>query len=150
MTDIQIMQNWHLPAVMEIEKDLFGKEAWSKSVFQSELDLIPDQRMYWVSLEDGKVTGYSGVAVIDDFADVATIAVAKAHQRKGLGAVLFQKILDYAKEHQANRILLEVRTNNEVAIEMYKKYGFEIVAERPNYYGPALDAYVMELAVKDV
>jgi ribosomal-protein-alanine N-acetyltransferase len=150
MTEIQIMQNWHLPSVMEIEKDLFGKEAWSKSVFQSELDLVPDQRMYWVSLEDSKVTGYSGVAVIDDFADVATVAVSKSHQRQGIGAVLFQKILDYAIENHANRILLEVRTNNEVAIEMYKKYGFQIVAERPNYYGPSLDAYVMELVVKDV
>ena len=150
MTEIQIAQNWHLPAIMEIERDLFKKEAWSKSVFQSELDLIPDQRMYWVALVDGKVVGYSGVAVIDDFADVATIAVAQEHQQKGIGAQLFQLVLDHAVEHKANRILLEVRTNNETAIEMYKKYGFEIVATRPNYYGPALDAYVMEMAVADV
>ncbi|MEN9693175.1 MAG: hypothetical protein RLZZ330_819 [Actinomycetota bacterium] len=147
MTEIQIMQNWHLPAVMEIEKDLFAKEAWSKDVFQSELDLIPDQRMYWVAINEGKVIGYSGVAVIDDFADVATIAVAKDFQKQGIGRVLFQHILDYAKEHHANRVLLEVRTNNEGAIEMYKKFGLEIVAERPNYYGPMLDAYVMEVAL---
>lgn len=144
------MQNWHLPSVMEIEKDLFGKEAWSKSVFQSELDLIPDQRMYWVALEEGKVIGYSGVAVIDDFADVATMAVSKSHQRRGIGAILFQKILDYAIENNVNRILLEVRTNNDIAISMYTKFGFQIVAERPNYYGPSLDAYVMELVVKNV
>lgn len=147
MTEIQIMQNWHLPAVMEIERDLFAKEAWSKDVFQSELDLIPDQRMYWVAINEGKVIGYSGVAVIDDFADVATIAVAKEFQKQGIGRVLFQHILDYAKEHHANRVLLEVRTNNEGAIEMYKKFGFEIVAERPNYYGPMLDAYVMEVVL---
>lgn len=147
MTEIQIAQNWHLPAIMEIEKNLFAKEAWTKSVFQSELDLVPEQRMYWVAIVDGKVVGYSGVAVIDDFADVATIAVSKDHQRKGIGAELFQLILDYATEHKVNRIMLEVRTNNENAIEMYKKYGFTIIAERPNYYGPFLDAYVMELAV---
>ena len=132
---------------MEIEKELFAKEAWSKDVFQSELDLIPDQRMYWVAIVDGKVVGYSGVAVIDDFADVATIAVASDFQKQGIGSKLFQFILDYASEHGANRVLLEVRTNNSGAIEMYKKFGFEIVAERPNYYGPKLDAYVMEVAI---
>ena len=149
MTEFAIMQNWHLPAAMEIEKALFKKEAWSRSVFQSELDLIPDQRMFWVALIEGQVVGYSGVAVIDDFADVATIAVSADHQRKGIGAALFQLILDYANQHEVNRIMLEVRTNNDVAIEMYKKYGFQIVAERPNYYGPALDAFVMELVVKN-
>lgn len=132
---------------MEIEKELFAKEAWSKDVFQSELDLIPDQRMYWVASVDGKVVGYSGVAVIDDFADVATIAVASDFQKQGIGSKLFQFILDYASEHGANRVLLEVRTNNSGAIEMYKKFGFKIVAERPNYYGPKLDAYVMEVAI---
>lgn len=135
--------------MMEIEKALFANEAWSQPVFKSELDLIPDQRMYWVATESGKVVGYSGVAVIDDFADVATIAVAKDFQRKGIGTKLFQQILDYAKDHEVHRVFLEVRTNNKTAIEMYKKYGFEIVAERPNYYGPALDAYVMELEVKN-
>lgn len=149
MTEFAIMQNWHLPAAMEIEKSLFKKEAWSKSVFQSELDLVPEQRMFWVALIEGKVVGYSGVAVIDDFADVATIAVSADHQRKGIGTELFQLILDYAYEHVVNRILLEVRTNNDIAIDMYKKYGFQIVAERPNYYGPALDAFVMELVVKN-
>lgn len=149
MTEIQIAQNWHLPAMMEIEKDLFAREAWSQPVFKSELELIPDQRMYWVAIDAGKVVGYSGVAVIDDFADVATIAVARNFQRKGIGSQLFQKILDYSKDHEVNRVFLEVRTNNETAIEMYKKYGFEIVAERPNYYGPALDAFVMELGVKN-
>lgn len=147
MTEIQIAQKWHLPAMMEIEKDLFAREAWSQPVFKSELDLIPDQRMYWVALNDGRVVGYSGVAVIDDFADVATIAVAQDFQRQGIGSMLFQKILDYAKDHEVRRVFLEVRTNNQTAIEMYKKNGFEIVAERPNYYGPGLDAFVMELGV---
>lgn len=147
MTEIQIAQKWHLPAMMEIEKDLFAREAWSQPVFKSELDLIPDQRMYWVALNDGRVVGYSGVAVIDDFADVATIAVAQDFQRQGIGSMLFQKILDYAKDHEVRRVFLEVRTNNQTAIDMYKKNGFEIVAERPNYYGPGLDAFVMELGV---
>jgi ribosomal-protein-alanine N-acetyltransferase len=149
MTEFKVIDQSHFAEVMEIEKALFGREAWSKSIFQSELDLVPDQRMYWVALDGEKVVGYSGVAVIDDFADVATIAVAVDHQRKGIGAVLFQKILDYATDHLVKRIMLEVRTNNETAIEMYKKYGFETVAMRPNYYGPMLDAFVMELVVEN-
>jgi ribosomal protein S18 acetylase RimI-like enzyme len=29
---------------------------------------------------------------------------------------------------------------------MYEKLGFVVLAERPNYYGPGRDAYMMELA----
>mgnify|MGYP000499945387 CR=1 FL=1 len=37
-----------------------------------------------------------------------------------------------------------VRTDNTAAIELYKKHGFSIIAERPNYYGPDIAAYMME------
>ena len=45
-------------------------------------------------------------------------------------------------EENINNITLEVRTTNEGAINLYKKYNFKVVSTRKNYYGNE-DAYLM-------
>ena len=40
-------------------------------------------------------------------------------------------------------VTLEVRKENIPAIELYKKFGFEIVTTRKNYYQNQEDAYLM-------
>ena len=46
----------------------------------------------------------------------------------------------------SERILLEVRCDNNNAIKLYKKYNFKIINIRKKYYDN-MDAYVMELKV---
>lgn len=142
----EIMQDWHLPTVFEMEKQIFKGEEWSLDQFKSELHQIPETRMYWVAKVEGRVIGYAGVLVIDDVADIGTIAVIPEFRRIGVGGQLMQMIFAESRRRGANRIMLEVRVNNHHAIEVYKKYGFQILIERPNYYGPGKDAYTMELA----
>lgn len=140
----EMMQDWHLPAVFELEQKLFSGEEWSLEQFQAELELVPESRMYWVARHDGVVMGYFGIILIDDFADVATIAVSPEFRRQGIASRMIDVMLAEARNHHADRMLLEVRTTNESAIALYKKFDFEIIAERPNYYGPGLSAYLME------
>lgn len=47
-----------------------------------------------------------------------------------------------AKE-KATSITLEVNEENEPAIKLYKKYGFNILGKRKNYYNNMHDAYIM-------
>lgn len=147
LTDIKfaLMQNYHLPAVFELEENLFSGEEWSREQFLSELEHMPASRMYWVALHNKRVIGYCGEMIIDDFADIATIAIAPDFQRRGIGTHMIELMIDEAVRRGATRMLLEVRIDNTAAIELYKKYGFDFIAERPNYYGPGLSAYVMEL-----
>jgi [ribosomal protein S18]-alanine N-acetyltransferase len=142
----EIMQDWHLPTVYEMEKQIFKGEEWSLDQFKSELHHVPETRMYWVAKVDGRVIGYAGVIVIDEVADIATIAVSPEFRGIGLGSQFMRMIFAESRYRGANRIMLEVRVNNLHAIEIYKKYGFQILIERPNYYGPGKDAYMMELA----
>lgn len=148
MADVvfEIMQDWHLPTVYELERQLFKGEEWSLDQFKSELSQIPETRMFWVAKADGRVIGYAGVMVIDDFADIATLAVVPEYRRQGIASRFINMIYAEARRRGATRILLEVRTDNEPAKTMYEKLGFNILAERPNYYGPGRDAYMMELA----
>ena len=147
MADIEfaLMQNYHLPAVFGLEEQLFHGEEWSREQFLSELEHMPESRMYWVALDDKRVVGYCGVMIVDDFADIATLAISPDYQRRGIGTRMVDLMIEEALKGGATRMLLEVRIDNEPAIALYRNYGFDFIAERPNYYGPGLSAYVMEL-----
>ncbi|MEY4348416.1 MAG: hypothetical protein RIS43_835 [Actinomycetota bacterium] len=138
------MQDWHLPAVFALEEKLFAGEEWSHEQFREELDNMPETRLYWVALDDKRVIGYCGILLLNDFADITTIAVEPSYRKQGIGTAMVKLMATHAIERGAARMLLEVRTTNDNAINFYKHFGFEVIAERPNYYGPDLPAFVME------
>ena len=54
------------------------------------------------------------------------ISVLKDEWGKGIGSKLMQKVIDFAKNEANTEIIsLQVRSDNERAISLYKKYGFE-------------------------
>lgn len=80
-------------------------------------------------------------------AHILNIAVAPALRRQGLGKYLVQYALDYAHRLGAARIELEVRTDNNAAIALYRKFGFHIQEIIPKYYSDGADAYLMVKAL---
>ncbi len=140
------MRWWHLPAVRELEVELFAPDDWSPEVFWSELAGHPATR-YVVALADEQVVGYAGVALLGGDAHVQTMAVARAEQGRGLGRVLLRELLAHAEEVGAARVLLEVRADNPVAQALYVAAGFVPLGVRRRYYQPSgADAAVMALA----
>ncbi|WP_412541544.1 ribosomal protein S18-alanine N-acetyltransferase [Longispora sp. K20-0274] len=128
----------HVPAVLAIEKDLFGREAWTRWMVQSELD---EGHHYVAAVEDGELIGYAGLAVVDDTeAWVQNIAVRAADQGRGIGRLLLEDLLAAAGDRTVG---LEVASDNP-AQHLYAKYGFEIIGVRKRYYQPSgKDALVM-------
>ncbi|MCI2419448.1 ribosomal protein S18-alanine N-acetyltransferase [Saccharopolyspora sp. K220] len=129
----------------ELEQVLFpGDDPWSWAAFAAELD----QGHYYVgAYADEELIGYAGLAVAGRpphaEAEVHTIGVDPEHQGLGVGKVLLRALLAKADEQRATTFL-EVRTDNEAAIEMYRKHGFEIVGLRKRYYQPSgADAHTM-------
>lgn len=58
------------------------------------------------------------------------------------GKKLLEALINEAKT-KASLITLEVNTENEIAINLYKKYGFENLGKRKKYYDNTFDAYIM-------
>ncbi|MEJ5229982.1 MAG: GNAT family N-acetyltransferase [Pseudothermotoga sp.] len=54
------------------------------------------------------------------------ITVRKDFWGKGIGSSLMDKCLTIAKQRDFKKIQLEVMANNERAIQLYKKFGFEV------------------------
>ncbi|HEX8003803.1 MAG TPA: ribosomal protein S18-alanine N-acetyltransferase [Mycobacteriales bacterium] len=139
---IRRMRWWDLEQVVALEEALFD-DAWSPELFWDEL-AQGATRTYVVAEEDETVVAYAGLAAMPDEAYVQTIAVAPSHQRRGLGATLLTHLMDDARRRGLPRVGLEVRIDNEPAIRLYERFGFEAIAVRKRYYQPSgTDALVM-------
>ena len=75
--------------------------------------------------------------------EIHTIGVAPRFQRRGLGRQLMDALIAVVSE-DPGPIFLEVRTDNEPAIALYREYGFDVAGLRKNYYPESgADAFTM-------
>lgn len=124
-----------------LEQELFGPWAWSQATWWAELAQRP-RRRYVVACDDEGMVGYAGLDRGSDVSDVMTIAAAPSRQGTGLGVRLMEWLLDEAAGSEA--VLLEVRADNEPAIGLYRRFGFEQIQVRRRYYQPGdVDALIM-------
>ncbi len=153
---IRPMAQEDVEAVSDLEKELFGPEAWSPEVLKSEL--AAESRYYFVDEESTpepndkpiRIRGYAGIWFDGSDAQIMTIGVAPADQGHHIGQALLGAVMNAASALHAQRMLLEVRVDNEPALALYKKNGFRLMGLRKRYYQPEnIDAYTMECTVSD-
>lgn len=98
----------------------------------------------------GEVRGYAGYWFDGDDAELMTIGVVAESQGRGIATALLTALIDDATHTTgAQRMLLEVRTDNEPALAVYRKLGFYRIGLRRHYYQPEnKDAYTMALDLK--
>jgi ribosomal-protein-alanine N-acetyltransferase len=131
-----------LPAVLELEEQLFAPDTWTAAMYRDELART-DTRHYLVAEDGDRVVGYAGLIAYDDEAHVSTIGVAADRQGEGIGAQLLDALLTEA-DRRSPVVLLEVRADNEVAQGLYRRRGFTEIGRRRGYYQPSgADAVVM-------
>ena len=138
-----------LPAIMELEEQLFAPDTWTAAMYRDELAQT-DTRHYLVAEDEApaggqtSLVGYGGLIAYDDEAHIATLGVAPARQGEGIGARLLDALLVEA-DRRSPVVLLEVRADNDVAQALYRRRGFAEVGRRRGYYQPSgTDAVVMK------
>ncbi len=139
------MRWWDLEQVLPIERDLFGTEAWTPAQFWSELARIPESRWYVLARAGERIVGYAGVFLVGAEADVQTVAVAAEAQGHGIGRRLVEALAARARDAGASALHLEVRADNEPALALYDRLGFQVDGRRRDYYGRGRDAVQMTL-----
>jgi ribosomal-protein-alanine N-acetyltransferase len=85
-------------------------------------------------VEAGEVLAYSIAWFAADEANLANLAVAPAHRRRGCGRALLDDLLAEARRRGAVSVWLEVRAGNAAAQRLYLDHGFRVVAVRKAYY----------------
>jgi ribosomal-protein-alanine N-acetyltransferase len=142
---IRTLRWWDIERIMPVERELFGATAWTAEAFWSEL-AYPSTRWYVVAEDGGELLGYGGIMVTGSEADIQTIAVVPAAQGRGTGHHLLEALLGEAERRGASSVLLEVRADNDAAIGLYRRAGFERISTRRRYYQPGdVDAHIMRL-----
>jgi ribosomal-protein-alanine N-acetyltransferase len=82
----------------------------------------------------GKFTGFIMSRLIEDEAEILSVAVAARSQDRGLARNLLTLHLRRLAGLSARTVFLEVGEHNTAAIKLYDRAGFREVARRPNYY----------------
>lgn len=101
-----------------------------------------------VAVTGGEVVGYVVARAVVDEGEILNLAVAPAHQRRGVGQKLARAALDRLGASGARTVYLEVRESNAAARHLYESLGFEVFARRSNYYRrPVEAALVLKAAI---
>lgn len=82
----------------------------------------------WVAVWQSALVGLIAWQVIDDEADLLSIAVAPSHQQRGIAQALY-----HASQPKA-LCTLEVRASNHAAQALYQRLGYQKIAVRQHYY----------------
>lgn len=128
----------------EIIKDRLQEEFdefWTPGVLVSELK--NENTKYIVLKENNNILGFAGIWITPDTVELNNIVIKKDSRGKGYSKVLLEKLIEISKETSREIFTLEVSEENVVAINLYKKYGFENVGLRKKYYKGKYDAILM-------
>ncbi len=128
--NIRRMRDADIPAVLLVEKDSY-EFPWSAGNF---IDSIHAGYSAWVYEVGGEIIGHAVLTVVLDEAHLLNITIAPAWRRQGLGGVLLNHAMEFARQQQVRTLFLEVRPSNRPAIALYEKIGFEAFALRKGYY----------------
>jgi len=131
-----------LDQILEIEKKVFPKDAYSKSFFEWLYWKYPDG--FLVVKNDEKILGYIIGHPEDGSALLISMAIDPNFRRKGIGRKLLNTLLDHFQKKKIKEIILHVRTKNKPAINFYEKMGFKTIEIVKNHYQNGEDAYLME------
>lgn len=139
---IRKMRVEDLHVIEEMENILFTSP-WKYEDFLYEINENAFSHNYVVE-DNNEIVGYVGLWIMYDQSQITTIGVHPNHQRKGIGQMMMDSMIEETINHQCATMSLEVRVSNHKAISLYEKNGFEKVALRKNYYEDNHeDAYLM-------
>ena len=143
--NITEMQEKHLPALAELEKQCFHAP-WSEKMLREELG----GGIFLVAEQDGEVQGYVGCQTVLDEGYITNVAVSPDFRRRGAARRLIAELIARAKEKGLAFVTLEVRESNAPAIALYRALGFAPVGLRPRYYhDPEESALLMTLQLSE-
>jgi [ribosomal protein S18]-alanine N-acetyltransferase len=135
------------PAIAALERAALGSDAWSETlVTEGAAGRVPTT-LYLVATSPSvepveTISGYAAVSIVD-VAELQRIAVAAPHRRTGIATELLTHVEAEVRARQVDRLLLEVREDNQGACAFYAARGFTELDRRPRYYADGTTAVVL-------
>lgn len=129
-----------LDRILEIENHSFSTP-WSREALRIEIEENELAEVFVIE-DNLDVVGYMSYIRIVDEAHINNIAIDNKYRAKGYGRKLVSKIVEDLLNSNYS-ITLEVRHDNDIAINLYKSLGFKEAGIRKDYYAVGADALIM-------
>ncbi|HPP06174.1 MAG TPA: ribosomal protein S18-alanine N-acetyltransferase [Syntrophorhabdaceae bacterium] len=146
---IRDMAHKDIDEILEIERRSFPTP-WTKTMFLESFssDIYKNFVIEEQKEKTKEVIGYLMTYYVLSECHITNFAVKPQFRKKGYGTILFSHVIDYFRKKGVVEFFLEVRESNNVAINLYRKFGFEIVGRRKRYYSDTNeDAFIMYLSL---
>ncbi|MBT2481571.1 GNAT family N-acetyltransferase [Streptomyces sp. ISL-94] len=91
----------------------------------------------FVALDGGRLCGFvaAGYAAWNRRVTIEDIEVSPEHRGRGIGRALMECAADFAREHGAEHLWLEVSSVNAPAVHAYRRMGFTLCGLDTTLYG---------------
>ncbi len=124
------MQPSDLKPVADVERAAYDYP-WSLGIFR---DCLLAGYYSLVLVVADNVQGYGIMSIAAAEAHLLNLCVHPRAQHLGYGRRLLTAMLAKAQDSDVEKIFLEVRPSNHVALHLYRSAGFEQIGIRPAYY----------------
>jgi ribosomal-protein-alanine N-acetyltransferase len=132
-----------LAGVMEVDRSSFAKP-WTREMYEAELHNSGISFIVVLRTPEWRVAGYCSYWLVVDEVHINNVAVRAECRGRGFGRCLVEYALREGRNRGAARVLLEVRSGNAAARQLYESLGFATIGVRQAYYSdPAEDALVL-------
>jgi ribosomal-protein-alanine N-acetyltransferase len=129
-----------------LHRACFPEDPWEAGAIEQIMG-IPGffGRVGWVKTAP---VGFALALALGEEAEIVSLGVLPDHRRCGIGSAILDAVCGEARLRGAERVVLEVASDNEAAHALYAGRGFTVVGRRRNYYRRAersMDAIILRV-----
>ncbi len=136
-----------LDKLFEIEEQCFDQEAFTKQ--QIDYLLTDYNTIALVAKANADIAGFV-IAQVEieetlQYGHIITINIAPNYRHKHIATRLLQEMEKLLKEKSITECHLEVREDNNPAIKLYQKMGYQTIGKLEKYYGKKHGLYLKKI-----
>lgn len=135
-----------VPSILALERSVREAPHWAEAEYKATLSGQQEgiRRCLFVARGEEGLLGFAVGSLVVAEAELESVAVRQEARRRGLGRLLCEAVIGWARGEGAERMNLEVRASSTGAQRLYEGLGFVVVGRRPAYYAePVEDALLM-------
>lgn len=120
----------------------------SEKAFIEKLEHNHQLSLYY---KDDQKCAFTEYLIDEERIFLSKLYVHKDYRGQGIGQIMLQEVIDYAKIHHKKAIYLTVNKYNEKTIQIYKHLNFKVIDSVVSDIGESyvMDDYIMELKMTD-
>ena len=131
-----------LQRVLALERATFPEGPYTRGMFR---ELHRDcGGLFFVAVRWRRIVGYMVTGADKTQAEIVSIGVDPACQKRGVGTQLMEHTLAALEKRGIRRMQLTVRTSNRGGVRFYRRFGFRSAGRIHRYYEDGCDAFRMK------